>query len=116
MNYDHLKKEYEELTEKLNQASDASDFAKLGKRQSELLPLIEKITRIEKLRIEIAEHEKMIADKSELSDMAASELPALQSDLAKLEDELRSALLPKDPYDDKNIIIEIRAGAGGDES
>ena len=112
MNYDHLKKEYDQVVDKLSQTTDRNELAKLGKRQSELLPLVEKIDKLEKLKTEIAEHEKMIADKSELADMAASELPSLQAERDQLTEYLRTAMLPKDPYDEKNIIVEIRAGLG----
>jgi peptide chain release factor 1 len=127
LQYNHIKKEYEQILEKLSQTTDPKELASLGKRQSELLPLVSKIDRLEKLTKEIAEHEKMIAAapagraslseaERELSDMAASELPALQSERDELIQALRAAMLPKDPYDEKNIIVEIRAGAGGDEA
>ncbi|MEJ0021947.1 MAG: peptide chain release factor 1 [Candidatus Doudnabacteria bacterium] len=116
LQYNHIKKEYGDISEKLSQTTDRKQLASLGKRQSELLPMIEKINRLEKLETEIAEHEKMIAEGSELSDMAASELPTLRSEREKLAESLRQALLPKDPYDEKNTIVEIRAGAGGDEA
>ncbi len=116
MKYDHIKKEYEEISKKLSDNPSPSDLAKLGKRQAELFPLVDNINKLEKITIEIAEHEKMIADKSELSEMAAAELPDLISQKEKLLEVIKVAMLPKDPYDEKNIIIEIRAGAGGDES
>ena len=116
LNYSHLKKEYDQINDKLSQTTDRQELAKLGKRQSELLPLVAKIDRLEKVKTEIAEHEKLITEKSELSEMAQAELPALQSEQEKLLEEIRVAMLPKDPYDEKNIIVEIRAGAGGDES
>jgi peptide chain release factor 1 len=116
LNYHHLKTEYDEIINKLSNNPDSSDLAKLGKRQSELLPLVEKIDRVEKIKTEISENEKMIAEGSELADMAKAELPALKEEQAKLLEDLRVAMLPKDPYDDKNIIVEIRAGAGGDEA
>ena len=114
--YNHLIKEYESISAKLSNTTDPKELAKLGKRGAELLPLVNKINRVEKLKTEIAEHEKMIAEKSELWEMAASELPSLNAELVKLLEELRIAMLPKDPYDDNNIIVEIRAGAGGDEA
>jgi peptide chain release factor 1 len=116
LNYSHLKKEYEQILDKLSQTTDRNELAKMGKRQSELLPLVTKIDRLDKVAIEIAEHEKLIAEKSELSEMAAAELPSLHSEQEKLLEDLKIAMLPKDPYDEKNIIVEIRAGAGGDES
>ena len=116
LNYDHIIKEYDQLSEKLANSQDPSDFAKFGKRQAELLPMVEKIKRLQKVEKEISEHEKLIAEKSELSEMAAAELPSLQNEKTELLEQLRIAMLPKDPYDEKNIIVEIRAGAGGDES
>ncbi|OGE79862.1 MAG: peptide chain release factor 1 [Candidatus Doudnabacteria bacterium RIFCSPHIGHO2_01_FULL_45_18] len=114
--YNHLKQEYLKILKKLESVTDRNELAKLGKRQSELLPLVGKIDRLEKIQAEIASHEKMIANKSELAEMAALELPALQSEREQLSEDLKLAMLPKDPYDEKNTIVEIRAGAGGDES
>jgi len=116
LNYQHLKNEYEQILDKLSQTTDRNELATLGKRQSELLPLVEKINRLEKVKTEIAQNEKMVAENSELADMAASELPSLQTEREKLLEELKIAMLLKDPYDEKNTIVEIRAGAGGDEA
>lgn len=116
LNYSHIKTEYDQLIEKLSGVSDSRELAVLGKRQSELLPMVEKINRLEKIKSEITDNEKLVAEKSELAEMAQSELPALVLERDKLLEELRIAMLPKDPYDDKNIIVEIRAGAGGDEA
>ncbi len=116
LQYNHIKKEFEEISQKLANSTDPKELATLGKRNAELLPLVAKIDRVEKLKTEIAEHEKIIAEKSELSEMALAELPALTAERDGLLEELRVAMLPKDPYDDKNTIVEIRAGAGGDEA
>ncbi len=116
LQYNHLKKEYEQILEKLSQTSDRNELATLGKRQAELLPLVGKIDKLEKIKNEIADHEKLIAEKNELAEMAAAELPSLKEEQEKLLEDLKIAMLPKDPYDDKNTIVEIRAGAGGDES
>lgn len=116
LNYSHIKTEYDQLIKKLSTTTDSRELATLGKRQSELLPLVEKINRLEKVKSEIADNEKMITEKSELAEMAQIELPSLIVERDKLLEELRIAMLPKDPYDDKNIIVEIRAGAGGDEA
>jgi len=114
--YNHLKTEYEQVLDKLSKTSDRNELAELGRKQSELLPLVEKIERVEKLKSEIEEHKKLIAENSELSEMAQAELPELEKEKDKLLEELRVAILPKDPYDEKNTIVEIRAGAGGDEA
>jgi peptide chain release factor 1 len=116
LNYSGIKIEYDQLTDKLSQTINPDDLAKYGKRQAELLPMVTKIERLEKIEKEISEHEKIIDEKSELSEMASAELPALKTEKNKLLAELKLAMLPKDPYDEKNIIIEVRAGAGGDES
>lgn len=116
LNYSHITKEYSELNDKLSQTTGPQELQKLGKRQAELLPLVQKIERLEKIQKEIADNEKLVQEKNELSEMAESELPSLKEEEFKLADQIRIGLLPRDPYDEKNIIIEIRAGAGGDES
>jgi peptide chain release factor 1 len=116
INYSHIIKEYNEITEKLSNTTDSNDLKKLGKRQAELLPLVETINILEKVKTDIADNEKMVAEKNELSEIAAAELPQLKHQAAELLEKIRVGLLPKDPYDDNDIIVEIRAGAGGDES
>src|SRR5258708_1001813 len=116
LNYLHLQKEYDQINDKLSQTTDRQELAKLGKRQCELVTVVNKNKRMEKVKSEMTEHEKLIAEESELSEMAQAELPSLQSEQEKLLEEIRVFMLPKDPYDEKNIIVEIRAGAGGDES
>ena len=116
LNYAHIKKEYEQIIERLSNTSDRKELEQLGKRQAELLPMVSNINLIEKLNSEIAEHKTMIEDKSDLAELAKQELPSLEKQLEDATEQLRVTMLPKDPYDDKNIIVEIRAGAGGDES
>jgi peptide chain release factor 1 len=116
LNYSHITKEYDQITEKLSNITDSNDLKKLGKRQAELLPLVEKIIKLEKTQAEIADNQKLVAEKSELSEMAAAELPELQNQEAELLESIRVGLLPKDKFDDNDIIVEIRAGAGGDEA
>jgi peptide chain release factor 1 len=116
LNYSHILKEYEQIADKLSNTTDASDLKKLGKRQAELLPLVEKIKKLEKTRQEIQDNEKLASEKGDLSEMAAAELPELKKQEAELSEAIRVGLLPKDPYDDNDVIVEIRAGAGGDEA
>lgn len=116
LNYTHIIKEYDQLSEKLSNTTDSNDLKKLGKRQAELLPLVEKIKKLEKIQAEIADNQKLVAEKNELSEMAASELPELQKQETELLEGIRVGLLPKDKFDDNDIIVEIRAGAGGDEA
>lgn len=116
LNYSHIIKEYDQLSEKLSNTTDSNDLKKLGKRQAELLPLVEKIKTLEKIQTEIADNQKLVAEKNELSEMAAAELPDLQKKESELLESIRVGLLPKDKFDDNDIIVEIRAGAGGDEA
>jgi peptide chain release factor 1 len=116
MQYDNLKKELVEINERLANTSDPNVLKKDGKRQAELLPMVTKIEHLEKLQAEIKDHEKLVSDNGELAEMAKSELPDLQTKKSQLETELKTALLPRDPYDDNSIVLEIRAGAGGDEA
>lgn len=116
LNYSHILKEYTEITEKLSNTTDSQELKKLGKRQTEILPLVQLIERLVKVKAEIADNEKLVSEKNELSEMAAAELPTLREEAANLQEKIRIGLLPKDQYDDNDIIMEIRAGAGGDES
>ncbi|HRZ95658.1 MAG TPA: peptide chain release factor 1 [Candidatus Moranbacteria bacterium] len=117
-----IKKEYEEISTQLNNPetfSDAQKMARLGKRQAEISEIHEKIVGLEKVEKNMAENAKIINSKEEegeFKQMAMDENIKLSSEKERLEKELEKELLPKDPNDDKNIIMEIRAGAGGDES
>ena len=117
-----LKAEYEEISVRLNDpgvVSDTRKLADLGKKQAELLPIYEKIKEFEKIEKTMAGNAKIINSKeedAELKQMAMEENIKLSADKENLEKELETALIPKDPNDERNIIVEIRAGAGGDES
>lgn len=108
--------EYNELTESM--ASGANiDLAKLGKRQAQLLPTVEKIQHLEKLQKELEDNNHLLetADE-EIKNMAADEIKMLEAKILELNEAIEIDLIPKDPNDDNNIIIEMRAGAGGDEA
>lgn len=108
--------EYQALTEQMS-LGQGVDLAALGKRQTELLPVVEKVQHLQKVEQQIEENKNLIDNEDEqIKAMAAEEIELLESELIKLNEEIETALLPKDPNDDKNIIIELRAGAGGDES
>lgn len=118
---DDIKKEYEEITAQLNSpelVSNPHKMAELGKKQSELQGIIGLIERYEKIEKEMKENAEIMNSESdpELKDMAMNENVKLSEEKAKAEKELETMLIPKDPNDSKNIIVEIRAGAGGDES
>lgn len=111
-----IRNDYRDLMDKLSQTTDPKQLAQLGKKQSELLPLVEKVEKLEKIEAEIAEHEQAVLDGSEIAELAKAELPKLKSEVFELDRQLTMDLVPKDPYDEKNALVEIRAGAGGDEA
>ena len=118
---DEIKKEYQEITERLSTSSIVSDprkMAELGKRQSEMREIITAIEKYEKIEKEMKENAQIMNSENdpELKDMAMNENIRLSQEKEKLEKELETMLVPKDPNDNKNVIVEIRAGAGGDES
>ena len=112
---------YEELMQELNNpsvAEDQSRFRKLMKEQSDLAPLVETYTAYKKAKQDVEDSLAILEDESdeEMRELAKEELSDARRKIEELEKELKILLLPKDPNDDKNIIMEIRAGAGGDEA
>lgn len=97
-------------------AFSAPDFTAKVRRFSELENLIAKVESLEKSRQNLAESQELAASDNELAELAKEEIPLLESKIAALETELAELLTPRDPNDDKNAIVEIRAGAGGDEA
>jgi peptide chain release factor 1 len=94
-------------------------FVKLSREFAQLSPLVEKVKAYRSVATEIADLDAMLADPSteaEMRTMANAERPQLQTKLTALEENIRLALLPKDAMDERNVIIEIRAGTGGDEA
>lgn len=95
----------------------AGDIAKLGKRQSELQFVVDRIKSYEASQQELEENKKLLDDgDAEIKSMALDEARRLEAEILSLRSEIEEALLPRDANDDKNAIVEIRAGAGGDES
>ena len=98
-------------------AANQAQFQKLSKEHSSLLPLVHTYREFKKMKQDFAQNEQIIReDSGELKQMALEENKELEGQLAQLERKLKVLLLPKDPNDDKNILLEIRAGAGGDEA
>lgn len=120
--FDHIKKEYEEIITQLNSPdifSDASKMAQLNKRQTALREIVEKIKKLEKTAKTMADNAVIINSEKEdpeMKQLAIEENTELASIKEALEKELEMALIPKDLNDEKNVIVEIRAGAGGDEA
>src|SRR5688500_18965209 len=97
--------------------SDGNAYRKHTKEMSELQPLVEGYQEFLKLESEIANAREMAASGDpDMAGLANEELPGLESRLEALEQEVKILLVPKDPNDDKNVMLEIRAGTGGDEA
>ena len=99
-------------------ANDQNRFRKLMKEQNDLTPIVEAYKEYKACKQAIADSLEMLDEESdeELKELAKEELSESKKRVEELEHELKILLLPKDPNDDKNVIVEIRAGAGGDEA
>ena len=99
-------------------ANDPNRFRKLMKEQSELTPIVEAYKEYKACKQNIEESLEILEEESdeEMRELAKEELNASKARVEELERELKILLLPKDPNDDKNVVVEIRAGAGGDEA
>jgi peptide chain release factor 1 len=118
---DAIKKEYLELKAELEKPEIVSDNQKMktiGRRLAELEPIIAKMNELEKIEANMKENAEIINSQQdeELAGMAMEENIKISKDKEVLEHDLQMLLIPKDPNDSKNVIVEIRAGAGGDES
>lgn len=112
---------YQELSTQLTDPAiiaDTQKYMRCAKAHSELTPIVEKFGEFKELSKSIAETHGMIAEEAdpELKAMAEEELGYLQAKLDKCEEDLKELLSPKDPNDEKNVLLEIRAGTGGDEA
>ena len=111
--------EYKQLEEELSSGNLSSqELAQKAKRHAFLKPIIDKEMEINATEKAIADDRAMIeaGEDKELVKMAADELAELEAKLPQLQKELRMLVIPPDPNDSKNIYLEIRPGAGGDES
>jgi peptide chain release factor 1 len=109
---------YDSLSRDMSDPSlvnDQKKFQAIAKEHRDMEPIVEKYRQYRKIADGIAEAKAMLADP-DLKEMAEEELATLEPQLERIEDELKIMLLPKDPNDDKNIVIELRAGTGGDEA
>src|SRR6201981_586546 len=112
---------YEELTQALASPEvigDSARYQKTAKAHSEIAEIVEKYREFKDLKKGIAESKVVLADEKdpEMRAYAQEELQKLEPRVAIIEEELKVLLLPKDPNDEKNVILEIRAGTGGDEA
>ena len=116
-----IESKYDELTKALASPeiiSDSSKYQKTAKAHSELSEIVEKYREYKDLQKGIEESKTMVEDESDadLRAYAQEELTRLQERMASTENELKVLLVPKDPNDEKNVVLEIRAGTGGDEA
>ncbi len=98
-----------------NATADMDSFRKLSQEHAEITPIVEQYHAFEKYEADIAEAQKMLTDP-EMKAFAQEEIESGKEKLEAIETELQKLLLPKDPNDERNIFLEIRAGTGGDES
>ncbi len=115
---DAIEQRFEELTHALSDpavASSGERFKKVSKERAGLEPTVEALRAWRKLVRDIADNEAMLADP-ELRELAKEELAGLRPQVEPAEAQLKLYLIPRDPNDDKDVIVEVRAGAGGDEA
>lgn len=118
---EEIKLKYEELGRELSTPeiiSDQKQFQKMMKKHSTMEEVVNKYIRYKELDQSISELKEILKDDSdkEMVEMASEELNQAEKDLITTEEELKILLIPKDPNDDKSVIVEIRGGAGGDEA
>ncbi|KRK71744.1 peptide chain release factor 1 [Lacticaseibacillus nasuensis] len=118
---DGLLDRYDELQELMSDPevlADTKRYMAYSKEEGSMREVVAAYKRYKQVKSDIAESDEVLRESHdpELSDLAKEELNELRPELAKLEDEIKLLMLPKDPNDDKNIIMEIRGAAGGDEA
>lgn len=113
---------FNELSKKLSDPeviADQAEFAKLCKEQSDISPIVEKYRAYKALQDAIKENEELLSSPDmdrELKELAEEEIRESKREIESIDNELKILLLPKDPNDDKSVIVEIRGGAGGEEA
>lgn len=115
---EEIERRFEEIEAQLQDpavSSNPKELQRLGKQRREIEPLVEVIRDYKKTLRQLKEAEELLSDP-EMKELAQAELDPLKARVTSLEDELKILLLPKDPNDDKSVIIEIRPAAGGDEA
>ncbi len=115
---EELERRYQELEALLSDPSVISnqpEFRKLSREHSDLSELVAAYRRYRKVLVDISDNRELLADP-DMKEMAEDELKSLEEEKERLDADIRLLLLPKDPNDDKSVILEIRAGTGGDES
>jgi len=113
-----IKERYLNIISKLSEPGvDQTTMLKLGKERASIEPIVEVFDRLLKNEAELLENNELLKDNDpDIKDLAKEEIDRLKLENSELEEQIKILLLPKDPLDEKNIILEIRAGAGGDEA
>jgi peptide chain release factor 1 len=117
-----IEKRYDELTTQLNDPqvfADPAAYQKTAKAHAEMREVVEKYHQWKELDQSLAQTQTLIGESSsdpEMKALAHEELEQLQKRIAQVEEEIKILLLPRDPNDEKNVVLEIRAGTGGDEA
>ena len=120
-NLDRVMARHQELSDLMasSEPPSADEFAKLSKEYSDLTPVVDAIAELNRAKAEVGDLASLIADgetEAEMREMAEEEFAQLKDKIPVLEDRLQVMLLPRDQADDKNAILEVRAGTGGDEA
>ena len=118
---EQIEARYEALTEELSQPevySDPANYAKLNKQHRSLGEIVTKYREWKQIKSDLSGAKELfdLEDDEEMRELARAEVATLEERLGKVEEDLRVLLLPRDPNDEKNVILEIRAGTGGDEA
>jgi len=115
-----IEERYAELERRLSDPAviaNNREYARLARERSQLGEVAGAVREYRKLLDEIADHRTVLeSDDAELRDLAKAELPSMQKRQAAMEERLRQLLAPRDPNDEKNVVLEIRAGTGGEEA
>ena len=118
---DFITEKYQELSEKVADPaiiSDQKTWQKYMKEMAEIEPIVKSYESYRKMQADLADAREIIdmEDDEEMRELAKEEAKELEDQMEKAQEELKILLLPKDPNDDKNVILEIRAGTGGEEA
>src|SRR6516162_9680989 len=115
-----IEQRYIELEQRLNDpavAANTREYAQLAREHSQLQEVAAAVSEYRKLLDELDDHRAILeGEDADLRELAKAELPALQLQQTRVEERLRELLTPRDPNDDRNVLLEIRAGTGGEEA
>lgn len=115
-----IEKRFEELSGRMTDPqliSNRSEFEKVAKERAQLEPIVEKFKKLKSKEKELQDAKEMLSSQdAEMKELAKVEVDSLSAEIDHLKEEIKILLLPKDPNDEKNVILEIRAGTGGEEA